>query len=280
LTAEQIAALAGAAAVALPVDAGLVGDWTLDHLDAGSVTNRASSDLPAKVAGEMQIVDTDRGKAAQFAGKGFLEIADDPRFTLDDAFTLEAIVRPGELPEGGTRILDKCTVGAADGWTFDTFPRNGLRLITPSGVVSHDARLKAGEWVHVVATFQSGGELRLYLDGKPVASAPAGPRPTAQLERIRKLYDALHAAGMDRCYEARHAALVLDCAATVVQRRQMLADGQLKPLPELPRQMAADRSYTETVLKLAQGLQNVVNAYEKSDDEHKLRVFELWTTTE
>ena len=173
--------------------------------------------------------------------------------TLADAFTLEAIIRPGELPEGGSRILDKCTAGAADGWTFDTCPRNGLRLITPSGVVSYDARLKAGELVHVAATFQNGGELKLYLNGTLVASTPAASRPTAQLERIRKLYDALHAAGMDSCYEARHARLVLEYVATVIQRRQMLAEGKLQPLPELPRQLAADRSYTETAQKLARG---------------------------
>ncbi|MBM4092408.1 MAG: hypothetical protein FJ276_23735 [Planctomycetes bacterium] len=280
LTAAKIASLAADEAAAPSVDAGLVGDWTFDQLDAGSVANRAAGDLPARVVGEVQIVDTNRGKAAQMAGKGFLEIADDRRLTLDDAFTLEAVICPGELPDGGTRILDKCTVGAADGWTFDTFPRNGLRLITPSGVVSHDAQLKAGEWAHVAATFQSGGELTLYLNGDRIASAPAQPRPTAQLQRIRKFHDALHAAGMDRCYEARHAALVLDCAATVVQRRQMLAEGKLKPLPEPPRQLAADRSYAETVLKLGQGLQNVLNAYEQSDDAHKRRVFELWTTAE
>ena len=82
------------------------------------------------------------------------------------------------------------------------------------------------------------------------------------------------------CYEARHARLVLDYVATVIVRRRMLADGTLKPLPELPRQVAADRSYTETALKLGQGLQNVLNTYEKSPEAHKQRVFQMWKATQ
>ena len=280
LTTEQIATLAGDESAAAPVDAGLLGDWVLDNLDLRFVVSRPAGDLPAKVVGEVQIVDTDRGQSAQIAGKGFLQIEDDPRLTLADEFTLEAIIRPGELPEGGSRILDKCTVGAADGWTLDTCPRNGLRLITPHGVVTFDAQLQAGAWVHVAATCQNRGELKLYLNGTLVASAPAAPQPAAQLERIRKLYDALQTAGLDSCYEARHALLVLEYAATVIQRRQMLAEGQLRPLPELPRQLAADRSYTQTVQKLGEGLQKVLNAYETSDDAHQRRVFEMWTGTE
>ncbi len=279
LAAEQIAAFAADESAAIPKDAGLLADWVLD-INAGVVANRPDGDLPAKVVGEIKIVDTDHGKSAQLAGKGFFEVADQPRLTLADAFTLEAWIRPAALPEGGARILDKCTAGAADGYTFDTFPRNGLRLITPHGSVAFDAKLKPGKWVHLAATFQDGGELKLYLNGKTVASAPAGSRPTAQLERISKLYEALKGANQADCYEARHARLVLDYVATVIVRRRMLADGTLKPLPELPRQVAADRSYTETALKLGQGLQNVLNTYEKSPEAHKQRVFQMWKATQ
>jgi hypothetical protein len=131
----------------------------------------------------------------------------------------------------------------------------------------------------VAATFDSKGELRLYLNGKMVTSAPAQPRPTPQLERISKLYERLHSPDRPDGYEARHARLVLDYAATVMQRRQMLRDGQLKPLAEPASQAAADHSYVDTVLKLAKGLQMVLDGYAKSDDPEEKRLFEIWQAT-
>ena len=50
-------------------------------------------------------------------------------------------------------------------------------------------------------------------------------------------------------------------------------------LPEAVSQTAADRSYVDTVNKLAQGLQAVLESYAKSQDPHKRRILEIWQST-
>ena len=43
--------------------------------------------------------------------------------------TIEAWVKPEQLPGGGGRIVDKLTPGQADGLLLDSYPGNSLRLI-------------------------------------------------------------------------------------------------------------------------------------------------------
>ena len=57
-------------------------------------------------------------------------------------------------------------------------------------------------------------------------------------------------------------------------------DGKLQPLPEASRQAAADQSFSSTTAKLGQGLQDVLNGYDKTDDPHKMRVLKIWRATE
>ena len=49
-------------------------------------------------------------------------------------------------------------------------------------------------------------------------------------------------------------------------------------LPRLPgaSQTAADRSYLETVSRLSDGLEKVLQSYAKADDRQKLRIYRLW----
>src|SRR5512139_2088488 len=54
---------------------------------------------------------------------------------LTDEVTLEAWIMPEQM-SGGCRILDKSTPGGQDGFNLDTFPGNGLRLITDRGGVT------------------------------------------------------------------------------------------------------------------------------------------------
>ena len=282
LSPAQIAELASDSKKDFAGDGSLTADWICESPDGVYVRSRVgnASEYLARTTGEVKYIDdAEMGKVVQLGGKGWLEVANDPRLDLAGGFTLDAWIRPGQLPEGGMRIIDKCTVGTADGYTLDTFPRNGLRLITPQGTVGYDARLEPGKWVHVAATFDPQSGLQLYVAGKIVASAPVQPRQNAQLERISKLCDALQAAGLADSYEGRHAQLVVDYAATVVQRRQMFKEGKLKPLSEAASQTAADRSYVDTVDKLAQGLQAVLASYAKSQDPHKRRVLEIWKST-
>ena len=92
-------------------------------------------------------------------------------WSLDHGLGLEAWVKPGVLPPGGGRIVDKITAGASDGWLLDTYPGNSLRFIVGDTIVLADGVLPEGEWSHVAASADPAtGVIAIYLNGEPVAS--------------------------------------------------------------------------------------------------------------
>jgi hypothetical protein len=102
------------------------------------------------------------------AGDGYLEVPTSPALGLTNGGTWYALVRPGDTRG---RLIDKCPVGGATGYTFDTYPGNALRLISDSGIVSAEAKLVPGRWTHLVGTVEVQGNSALYVDGKLMASA-------------------------------------------------------------------------------------------------------------
>jgi hypothetical protein len=237
--------------------------------------------LPARIVGEVSVVDAPTGKALRLTGAGYLEIAHGPRVNLTQACTLDAWVCPKALPPGGARIIDKTEVGTSTGYLIDTCPGNSLRLICERGSLSHDARLVPNQWAHVAATVAPDGTLTLYLNGKAVTSQkrdPATEVATAykQVTRMRRLHERLTAAGLADSYEAAHARLAVDMLAAYHQRLQRLADGSLKPLPPAS-QIAADRSYVVTVRRLCDGLAKTLDTYKGTDDLRRKTVHHLWS---
>ena len=101
------------------------------------------------------------------------------------------------------------------------------------------------------------------------------PPADAALARLHSFYTGLAESGLGESYEAQHARLAVDYAAVVNKRQHMLSNGAIKPLPE-PSQSAADKSYVDTVTKLREGLEAVMQSYEGSSDPHKKRVHHLW----
>lgn len=82
--------------------------------------------------------------------------------------TLAAKIHIDELKPG--RILDKLTAGTSDGFLFDTYPGNGLRLIVGDMTLTAPKQFKAGETATVAATYNpSNGEAALYKNGVRVA---------------------------------------------------------------------------------------------------------------
>jgi len=81
---------------------------------------------------------------------------------LAKPFTFEAWIRPGENESG--RVLDKITIGEADGFLLDTWPKLSLRLIVGDRERDLDGALKPGVWQHVAVVV--GESLRLYVNGK------------------------------------------------------------------------------------------------------------------
>lgn len=97
-------------------------------------------------------------------------VADSTSWTFEQGLTVEAWIRPGKLPAGGGRIVDKVTPGVDDGLLFDTWPGNSLRLITALGTLSRKDVLPRDSWVHVAAVVDPGaGTLALHLEGEVLA---------------------------------------------------------------------------------------------------------------
>ncbi len=98
-------------------------------------------------------------------GRGYQLPPGNPEFT--EGFTFAAWIRPDHF--GAGRIFDKVTAGRSDGTLFDMQPGGTLRLIVGETIWVAPNCLKAGEWQHVAATYDSEtGSAVLYVNGKIV----------------------------------------------------------------------------------------------------------------
>ncbi len=172
LSPEEMKKLAGERSGAAPVLAGQVVALDFALREGNLFPNRALPALPAKVVGEVAVVEAadGGGKALQLDGRGFLEIAADSRLDCLEGLTVAAWIRPGELPPTGARIIDKSPVGAATAYLLDTYPGDSLRLIIRDPHLIYPARLPLGRWTHVAATVDAPTRIgRLYINGEEVA---------------------------------------------------------------------------------------------------------------
>lgn len=251
-----------------------VAQWTFEEMRTGP--------YPARFVLAGDLVDTPRGRAARLDGSGHIRVGHHDDLNLTQAFTLAAWICPAVLPEPGVRIIDKIPAGRDEGYLLDTYPGDGLRVITPEGTLHHPARLPVGEWTHVAATFASGDKLRLYVNGERVAEGPCQKEGVgaSSFGELRAFYERLVDADLETSYEGQHARLALDCVLTVRKRMQLSREGKLTPLPA-ESQTAADRAYLSTAAKLRDGLVATVKAYaDTPSDDHKRHVLHLWRGVE
>ena len=81
--------------------------------------------------------------------------------------TISAWIHPDQLQAG--RIVDRMTANGSDGFLFDTWPGNALRLIVGGSSVLVKDVLNAGTWQHVAATYDpTTAAITLYRNGQPV----------------------------------------------------------------------------------------------------------------
>jgi Domain of unknown function (DUF5703)/Concanavalin A-like lectin/glucanases superfamily len=109
---------------------------------------------------------------------------------LDGAagLTVAAWITPALESDGGGRIVDKATPGAADGWLLDTYPGNSLRFLAGDTACTFNARLEPGKPVFVVGTHDArDGRRRLFVDGEPVAETPSQPSAAETVNRAYAL---------------------------------------------------------------------------------------------
>jgi len=195
---------------------------------------------------------------------------------LAEAYTMDASIKPGELPDTGARIIDRVTAGVDDAYLLATCPKNSLRLITERGHLGVAANLQPGQWVHVAASFDSQAGLRMYLNGKLVASSPCQASPRgAPYAQIGDIVTRLREEGLGEPAEAKQAELVLSHLQALRERIKLERAGKLPALPPAS-QMAADRSYIQAADRLSDGLKRVVAGYEKSEDPRKQQIWAVW----
>lgn len=97
--------------------------------------------------------------------------------------TVAAWIQPAANEAG--RILDKCTAGTPDGFTFDTHPGLSLRWIVGNDTMVAPGCLVAGEWQHVAASVDAGkGVRRIYLNGKMIKEE----RGDSVADRVTRAY--------------------------------------------------------------------------------------------
>ena len=109
---------------------------------------------------------------------------------LTTNFTLSAWIYQRDAIPDGYRIIDKCSVGVPDGWTFDTYGfgystghRLRLQAANPNNAynVAGATDYALLQWHHVVATV-SGTTGKVYLDGNLDGTGDVGNIPVNALD--------------------------------------------------------------------------------------------------
>ena len=119
---------------------------------------------------------------------------------------------------------------------------------------------------------------------------PFAPRATGQIclpladlggpaANLRAFHKQLVAAGLGESYEAAHAQLVLDAICAAHERHDLLRAGKLGRLEEAS-QVAADKSYEDTVAKLLNGLDAVMKSYQNSPDSRRREIFQIYIASQ
>jgi hypothetical protein len=153
-----------------------------------SVFNRALSEaeLGALAASDRQPLATRPGLL--FSGNKAGPIDGSVGWLFGSGMTIEAWVKPVELPGGGARLADKITIGGSDGFLLDTFPGNSLRFICGQNTLQQAAALPANRWTHVTAVADpAAGGCRLYVGGK-LAATSAGEVVRDEAAYVSQMY--------------------------------------------------------------------------------------------
>lgn len=273
LTPEQVARIAAEPLGQAEVTP--VADFLLDRFADGGCVGAANPDLVARPQGEVAMVDSEGGKVARMTGRGWLEVPCDARLTLRDSYSLETYVKPGTIPERGTRLIDRVTAGVDDGYLLDLWPGGGVRFISEQGHLTAGGWAE-GAWTHVVATFDQKEGLRLFVNGKLASSGPIAVQ-TGQplLVHLGAFYELLRAEGKQDEWAGAHARLAIQHLQALRERLRREAAGKLAPLSE-PSETAANRSYLEAADRLGRGLSGLMAKYEKSEDPAQKHLSDLW----
>jgi len=156
-------------------DPGLVARWTFDE-GAGPAVIDSAGGLKDAVEGHFKFVPGVAGSGLKFDGYTTRVIRQGnkaPR--LGDAFTMEAWIAMAALPWNWCPVLSQEKDGMI-GASFGVGPQGefGLKVSVRGEWVEclSPVKIALKKWAHVAATFEAGRGIKLFLDGKEVASLP------------------------------------------------------------------------------------------------------------
>ncbi len=97
---------------------------------------------------------------------------DEVKWSLAPGLKIAATVTAKEQAAGGGRIVDKVTPGGSDGFLFDTYPGNSLRLIVGKRMLQVPNVLPVGVATDVGARMDpKTGQLSILINGEVIASS-------------------------------------------------------------------------------------------------------------
>ncbi len=101
--------------------------------------------------------------------------------------TWSAWIKPTAKEPG--RIVDQMTAGIDDGFIFDTWPGDAMRLIAGRQSLHATGVLTIGSWQHIAASYDpERGDIRLYLNGREIRASVSEEQPlTRAYQRQRYL---------------------------------------------------------------------------------------------
>ncbi len=168
------------ASPAVAADPDLIGHWALDDGAGMVATDSTGTANGALVSGPVWQAVGRIGGALAFDGVDDLLDLGTPDYSPDltDQLTLAFWFRADDFGTSDARFISRATGTAEQDhvWMVSTINQTGLRFrLKTAGVtttlVSAAGIVQAGQWYHVGAVYE-GTEMRLYLDGLSVATAP------------------------------------------------------------------------------------------------------------
>jgi len=152
---------------------------------------------------------------------------------------------------------------------------DGKSVFLPYRETPDIAHIQIGLGGAATVQARSAGGATIPLSPTLPSDMPQLPALEARAVQLRNLYGLLVKEGLGKSYEAAHAALAVECIRTVHARRLLLAEGKIQTLAE-PSRSAADKSYTDSAIRLCDGLEKVLKSYAQSHDPRKQRIYQIW----
>ena len=147
-----------------PAEDSLVGYWSFDEGSGKEVKDRSGNGNHGTFAGNPEWVQGKFGRALEFDGKSsYVVVPDSDSLDLTEEITVMLWFRGNDVVTQ-RRVMSKNNSYFV---MFDMDDVSTMELLIQTGRRTGSAKIdwKVGEWYHFAGTFDSKGEIRIYIDG-------------------------------------------------------------------------------------------------------------------